>query len=80
MRIIHDVYKEGPVKTVNVYPHDSGMVYHHDYSCPICSVHHAVLDLSQGIFQPCRSCMEKGWAVVKYKPKKKNIIKRIFRC
>lgn len=80
MRVVHDHYEENKPTTVNVYPHDSGMVYHHDYACTVCSVHHAVLDLNEGVFRPCRKCEALGWTLVKKKPKTKNIIQRLFRC
>lgn len=79
MRIIHDHYEENKPKDVNVYMHDSGMVCHHDYACPVCSVNHAVLDLTNSIFQPCRNCQKQGWAIGK-KVKSKNFIQRLFKC
>jgi hypothetical protein len=52
-------------KDVNVYMHDSGLICTHDYSCPCCRENSAVLDLSNGIMQPCRICSAKGYRIIK---------------
>lgn len=36
--------------------HDSGLVAEHDMPCAVCLVGKAVLDLNEGIFQPCWFC------------------------
>lgn len=77
MQITHDTNGEGlpgypvdvPVKDVNVYMHDSGMMAKHDYSCPCCRKNHAVLDLKSGLMKPCRSC-EKDYALIKIDKRK----------
>lgn len=77
MQITHETNGEGllnypvdvPVKDVNVYMHDSGMMAQHDYSCPCCRKNHAVLDLTCGIMKPCRVC-EKDYALIKIDKRK----------
>lgn len=58
-----------PVKDVNVYRHDSGMMVNHDYSCPCCRENHAVLNLSNGVMMPCRKC-DKDYALIKIDKRK----------
>lgn len=60
---------ELPVKDVNVYIHDSGMVANHDYSCPVCRERHAILDLSTGLMQPCSLC-RKDYTLIKVDKRK----------
>jgi hypothetical protein len=62
------------VQDVHVFMHDSGMVSTHDYSCPVCREDHAVLDLSSGIMQPCWSCQEKGYVIIKRSPPRKKFL------
>ncbi len=73
MQITHDTNGDGlppyPIDTrvmsVNVYMHDSGMMATHDYSCPVCRIEHACLELSCGLMQPCWGCQEKGYKLIK---------------
>lgn len=73
MQITHDTNGEGlppypvdtRVMTVNVYMHDSGMMATHDYSCPVCRIEHACLELANGLMQPCWGCQEKGYLLTK---------------
>lgn len=68
-----------PIKDVEVFIHPSGMMATHDYSCPCCREHKAVLNLSVGIMQPCRKC-QSTYAIVK-KPTNKFklfLLKHIF--
>lgn len=48
----------------NVYIHSCGMIAVHDYGCPVCGVHHAVIDIGTGIMHPCRRC-EKTYKLVR---------------
>jgi hypothetical protein len=52
-------------KDVNVWWHDSGMIMTHDYSCPACREHSAVIDGSTGLMQPCWGCQKKGYKLIK---------------
>ena len=77
MQVTHETNGKGfvnfpenfPVKDVNVFRHDSGMLATHDYSCPCCRKSHAVLDLSTGLMHPCRKC-EKDYALIKIDKRK----------
>jgi len=52
-------------KDVNIWLHDSYMVMTHDYSCPVCREHSAVMDCSTGLMQPCRKCQDNGYRLIK---------------
>ena len=60
-----------PVKDVNVYMHDSGMMATHDYSCPVCRENKAILVMSPrgtlpaGVMHPCWKCQDKGYQMIK---------------
>ncbi len=87
MQHIHDCNGEGLVdypnnvdcKDVNVWMHDSGMACTHDYSCTVCRKESAILQLSIGIMQPCWTCQDLGYVLVKKKESKFNeLLKRWF--
>lgn len=44
---------------------DGGPWANHDMACSVCGENHAVLMLYKGTFQPCWSCMEKGYFTIK---------------
>ncbi len=50
---------------VNVWVHDSGMLAAHDYSCPVCRTNSAMLQMHNGMMQPCGECRSKGYALIK---------------
>jgi hypothetical protein len=62
--------KDVKPKDVNVWRHDSGMMMTHDYSCPCCRLHSAVIDCSTGLMQPCWKCQKNGYKLIKIKPRK----------
>lgn len=51
--------------TVKVYV--GGPFALHNYPCTVCRTNHAVLDLGNGIMQPCWDCQQSGYKVVKLK-------------
>jgi len=68
-------YKTYKVSDVYVNMHDSGMLCSHNYSCPVCRTNHAVLDLNSGLMQPCWSCQELGYTLIRKENKKSFLYK-----
>lgn len=48
---------------------DGGPWATHDQACAVCHQRSAVLDLSDGIFQPCWECRREGW-LLRYRPRR----------
>jgi hypothetical protein len=44
-----------------------GMYTKHNYPCPVCQTQHAVLNTSNGCFEPCWSCKRKDWHTIQAK-------------
>ena len=45
---------------------DGGPWASHNMPCPVCQDNHAVLNLNEGIFGPCRKCEKEGWEIIKH--------------
>jgi hypothetical protein len=39
--------------------------YEHTFPCPVCRKRYAILNGSDGVFEPCWDCQTKGWHLVK---------------
>lgn len=57
------VSEGGPLEVTVVS--DGGPWAVHDMPCAVCGEHKAILDLNQGVFQPCAACRHAGWQLVR---------------
>jgi hypothetical protein len=46
---------------------DGGPWAEHNMPCAVCREHHAVLDLSCGVMEPCWRCQRDGWKLTRVK-------------
>ncbi len=53
---------------------DGGTWADHNFPCPVCHVNFAILNLDGWIFNPCKTCSEKGWRL----SRRKTLIERLF--
>jgi hypothetical protein len=42
-----------------------GLFALHNFPCPVCREKHAVLDLSRGVMEPCWTCQEDRYQLVR---------------
>lgn len=56
---------------MNIHPPtivNHGLFAEHDMACSVCITGHAVLNMSEGTFQPCWACQGEGWRLAKKPP------------
>ncbi len=61
MMAIGDVIEKHEVV---VQEDDSPFGYTHTFPCPVCRKRHAILNGSEGVFEPCYDCQSRGWFLV----------------
>ena len=38
--------------------------YNHTFPCPVCRKKHAILNVGEGVFEPCYECASLGWLLI----------------
>ena len=61
----------GPLHRPNIVT-DGGPWAEHDQACAVCWERPAVLELGEGLFQPCWACQEEGWRL------RRSLRRRLF--
>lgn len=65
--IIYDYESNEPtpgILTVTVVT-DGGPWAKHNMPCPVCAINVAIMNLNEGIFEPCWMCTRDGWQLRK---------------
>jgi Zn finger protein HypA/HybF involved in hydrogenase expression len=52
--------------------HDHVLFAEHNMPCAVCWKESAVLQMQEGIFQPCWTCQSKGYRVVKKRKRRRG--------
>lgn len=59
------ICRSGKLLEIKVFDYGGSPVATHNMPCAVCRTRHAVIMLSEGIFQPCWECQAKGWKLKK---------------